>query len=601
MKLKCLRSLLLTEPEDDLANIRRTKGKRVKGTCKWVLVNQQYAEWVAADRSQLLRLTGSPGIGKTMIATFLVDELKERAKRTGSTLFAFFFFDDKNENRRTATALLRALLVQLLRQQPTFFKYVQPEYDKYGKEKFEDIFCKNFDALWRVFEAILSNPVKPSIFILIDALDECEEASKVHLARAFNQFFQQESERNRDKLDHPVQSVKFVIIHRPERKIEKELADGSKSLCVDGGLVNSDLSEFIREKTDKLQHDLDLNPETTKQIRDALEKKHEGTFLWVALVLEDMDKREIQANIMDLLNQLPSNLPDTYERILQKIKPEYKKISSLVLRTVFIARRPLTVKELATVCFLESVKNSQMTVQVVDQDVEEWKDSYRCCGAFLKLDETAQTIHLVHQSAKDFLRENLSEHKDLASFYPEPSKSNLLLLQICWNYLSLDEFEAGNRIVERRSDNTLKRLDLRTHFQRYYFLEYACQEWEEHAIAAYPAWIAPDSMERRILDKMPALRDLWLLRAAGEGQEATVRELLDKGAGIDSRDDMFGQTPLSQAASSGHEAVVQLLLNKDGVNPDSKDDIGQTPLSQAASSGHKAVVQLLQSRGTLSL
>ena len=286
-----------------------------------------------------------------MIATFLVDELKEKAKYSGPTLFALFFFDNKNESRRTPTALLGSLLVQLLRQQPSFFKYIQPEYDKYRKDKFEDMFCKNFDALWRVFEAILRDPMKSSIFILIDALDECEETSKVYLARAFNQFFQQESERNQDKLDHPVQSVKFVITHRPEEQVKREFTDGSKPLRVDGGLVNGDLLEFIREKTDKLQRDLGLDPESTEQIRDALENKHEGTFLWVALVLENMDKREIQANITDLLYQLPSNLPDKFGRILRKIKQEYEKIASLVLGTVFIARRPIKSKSLQRCIF----------------------------------------------------------------------------------------------------------------------------------------------------------------------------------------------------------------------------------------------------------
>jgi ankyrin repeat domain-containing protein 50 len=595
-KLKCLHALLLTEPEDDLAYIRRTKGNKVKGTCEWVLDNKQYVEWVTADKSQLLRLTGSPGIGKTTIASFLVDELKERAKYSGSTLFAFFLCDNKDERRRTATAVLRALLIQLLRQQPSFFKYVQPEYDKYGKDKFNSMFCENFDALWRVFEAVLRDTVKQSIFILIDALDECEEGSKDDLARAFNRFFHQESPRNKNKSDTPVQSVRFIVTHRLELGIKKVFKNGSMPLDVDGGLINRDLSKFIRERTENLRDDFDLDSETTDQIRDALEKKSEGTFLWVSLVLESMDKRDIQANITKLLDQLPSSLTETYERILQKIKSENEEIASLILRTVFIARRPLTVKELATISLLKLGKYEKSTAPT-DQDLNEWKTGYLCCGSFLKLDEIDQTVHLVHQSAKDFLKTNNSLREDLARFYSEHSKLDSLMLQICWGYLSLKEFQEGNMIVERRLDGRLLRQHAwKYHTEQYHFLKYAIQEWEEHAIAACPTWVDQSGMEGRTLDKLPTLRDLWLLRAAEKGQEAAVGQLLDRGAGIDSKD-KDSWTPLSWAAKNGHEAVVKLLLEK-GAELEPKDDYyGQTPLSRAAENGHETVMKLLLEKG----
>jgi len=58
--------------------------------------------------------------------------------------------------------------------------------------------------------------------------------------------------------------------------------------------------------------------------------------------------------------------------------------------------------------------------------------------------------------------------------------------------------------------------------------------------------------------------------------------LLEKGAELESKDDEYGQTPLSWAARGGHEAVVKLLLKK-GAELESKDDgYGQTPLSWAA-------------------
>lgn len=74
--------------------------------------------------------------------------------------------------------------------------------------------------------------------------------------------------------------------------------------------------------------------------------------------------------------------------------------------------------------------------------------------------------------------------------------------------------------------------------------------------------------------------------------KVVVKRLREKGANIDSRDTR-GQTPLSKAAESGHEAIVKLLLEK-GANIDLSDVDRQTPLSWAAESGHEAVVKLLQ-------
>ncbi|KAH7190083.1 ankyrin repeat-containing domain protein, partial [Fusarium oxysporum] len=59
------------------------------------------------------------------------------------------------------------------------------------------------------------------------------------------------------------------------------------------------------------------------------------------------------------------------------------------------------------------------------------------------------------------------------------------------------------------------------------------------------------------------------------------------------KDRQYGRTPLSWAAGDGHEAIVKLLLEK-GANVESKDEDGRTPLSCAALNGHEAIVKLFQ-------
>jgi len=109
------KALYLTNPPYDLAEIRQFR-KRAEGTCEWILVQEEYIAWVVQDTSQLLQLVGNPGIGKTVISTFLVETLEERICKTINSTFAYYFCDNKDEKRNTATAILRGLILQLLRQ-----------------------------------------------------------------------------------------------------------------------------------------------------------------------------------------------------------------------------------------------------------------------------------------------------------------------------------------------------------------------------------------------------------------------------------------------------------------------------------------------------
>jgi len=60
------------------------------------------------------------------------------------------------------------------------------------------------------------------------------------------------------------------------------------------------------------------------------------------------------------------------------------------------------------------------------------------------------------------------------------------------------------------------------------------------------------------------------------GNEVTVRLLLDHGADIKHKDE-HGQTPLHCIAMNEHEAVVRLLLDR-GADTEQKDELGWTPL-----------------------
>jgi len=85
--------------------------------------------------------------------------------------------------------------------------------------------------------------------------------------------------------------------------------------------------------------------------------------------------------------------------------------------------------------------------------------------------------------------------------------------------------------------------------------------------------------ELKMLDNHTDLSEpiLSLQEAAAIGDVSLVNSLLEKGIGVDSRDNITQKTALQYAAISDHKDVVKLLLDK-GADVNTKDKNGQTPL-----------------------
>jgi ankyrin repeat protein len=597
--------MLLTDPKDDLGRIRRQKERRVGHTCEWLLEREEFSTWDAESEPQLLRLVGSPGIGKTVMSIFLVNELQRKVKRTPNTMFAYFFCDYKDKDRNTPTAILRSVIRQLLLQNHMLFEHIQSDF----KEKKSSLFM-NFDALWRILKSMLRDDGAGEVFVLVDALDECELSMRNDLLGSIQELFDSRQTGRTGRF-------KFLITYRPNiDDIENTLKGVGTSLDVNSGEINSDLSEYINAKVDDLADKRGYAPDLKNKVRDALRYGARDTFLWASLMLADLQETP-QYEVEKKLKTLPKGLDDTYARILAQIPDGRREDARFLLLCMVAARRPLKMKEIATA--FGTWRNDLIPPS---QDLDKYADICSACNSIIYLDKADDdknpTVNFLHQSVKDFLlRDRPGE--GIQWYHTSLDGANLLMFQVCWKYLSMEEFEYGNLVIRRKTHT-------KPHFQEHSFLEYASKEWEVHAVSSYPALL--DSFEID-LQKAPTLRDAWLLRTAQEGQEevlkrllgggadpasqdrmgrtplswaagnghkAAVKLLLEKGADVESKDTVYGRTPLWWAAENRHEAMLKLLLQK-GADVESRNRYGQTPLSWAAEKGHEAVVKLLLEKG----
>ena len=555
-----------------------------------------------------------------MISSFLVEELTSIAERSPQMTLAYYFCDDKHQKRRTATAILRGLLLQILRQRPVLFKHIQTCFDMSSHSLFA-----NFHALWRIFSAIVLDPEMGEVCCLIDALDECERGSRQLFLFEFT------------KLLHPQQSrrtlVKFIITSRRENDILESLfavSPAIRHLQIDSGKVNNDLSKFIDAKVDILSITKGYSLELKEKIKFALIEKAGGTFLFVSLVLHDIRTTKATFQVQQKLRGLPSDLNKVYDRILAKIDADCQEIAKLILCWVALASRPLKVDELAMVLCLGTGRWAEKSTPPEDL-LYEFKDGFRCCEPFINLDTGRDTINFVHQSAKDYLlSSHLQAKANLSQYHIVPDSTNILMFRTCWKFLSFEEFRQGTMLFERDTRHQLHQNFFNKKFNdKHFFLRYAQPQWQKHALAAGPA-LATDSMFwNEELAELPTLRDALLLGAAAKGQYVIVQRLLENGAQMNSRDER-GLTPLLLASRGGHEkvskllleclnaginsphlgaqiplraeaeagytTVVKLLLSQDDIGVNSQDWFGRTPLLYAAKNGHEGVVKLLLSQ-----
>jgi hypothetical protein len=232
----------------------------------------------------------------------------------------------------------------------------------------------------------LQDPNLNNTYLIIDALDECEG----DLPQLLNLIVRTASISPR---------VKWIVSSRNQHDIESQLrlddVQMSLSLELNEEHVSRAVEIFINLKVPKLPlitHDIVLQ----ETVRGQIHAKANGTFLWAALVLKELEPVD-SWYVLDVLRDMPPELEPLYDRMLcqvehlQRRDPEFCR---LVLSTIILAYRPLHLLEVGALSNLpkQISTNIDSVIRVVNK-----------CGSFLAVRENR--VYFIHQSAKDFLVE----------------------------------------------------------------------------------------------------------------------------------------------------------------------------------------------------
>src|SRR5947199_6758103 len=131
---------------------------------------------------------------------------------------------------------------------------------------------------------------------------------------------------------------------------------------------------------------------TDSAVRDRLLSNANDTFLWVALVCQELEKIPRRKTLAKL-NAFPPKLDSLYERMMDHICTmediEDVNLCKQILASVTRVYRPITLKELTSL--VDGLED-------YSDDLESLREIIGLCGSFLTIRE--DTVYFVHQSAK---------------------------------------------------------------------------------------------------------------------------------------------------------------------------------------------------------
>lgn len=416
----CLRELRLTDPRDDMRTIESTKDNLIEDSCLWILEDRAFLDWWNGQGFRFLWIHGDPGKGKTMMTIALIRFIRSITSKQMASgapdAMSFFFCQKTVPELNRATSVLRGLIYLLVSKHKNLIRHLQKPYGEAGNRLFEG--PNVLSSLWQILLDILQDRSLSTVYLVVDALDECDDDVFRLLEWIIYTDTQLESR------------VKWLVTSRNEPRIKELLKNNDllhASLELNSSHVSKAVSTFIDTKVAELARQKQYSSELQLWIKNYLQCNAEGTFLWAALICKELKHvRPARAHLT--LQEFPAGLQSLYEQMLKRVesKSEYESedvdFCKKILCSVTLASRPLSLEELVVFAdFSAPFQDEKNVLELVDR-----------CGSFLV--NRKKTVYFVHQSAKDYL----STGEGSRIFKTSQSNEHARIADLCLQVMQVD-------------------------------------------------------------------------------------------------------------------------------------------------------------------
>jgi hypothetical protein len=620
---------------------------RSKNACAWILKNQKFISWHNSNASSLLWVTAKAGCGKTTTAAHIyriVSSIQPSeafippGNKSQPILLHFFFQKSNQQAENTASAALRTFAAQLIHQEPQLLPILLR---RHGILSAKGTYEWSWENLLSLISEMLEQPLTRSqIYVIIDAVDECEVKSQKLVLDWIKELVEDNAIAANSKTSGPM--LKILVTSRPDGDIIDQLAE-CPTLNITKEDTSNDIQSLINNWIETFARHRHLNSSIIRNITQFLEQNAYGMFLWVILIMEELEKRDERLTdevVMSKLSRIPLDLDNTYTAILQNLSSTRKADTWRILRWVLFGTRNFTMAELNIALCLE--------IGVSTWHGFAW-DVRFLCGSLIRINGPQEEIHLIHRTARDFLQ-NFTQKAttmEVAGLNLEPHAANEQLAMICVRYLLQDDlYQDLNDSVSSSESHMIYTERMDAFIGKYQFVRYVIESWAFHIravgtpsaellrlitllllsitrrngimrltnficnhgsysspvckttlhLAAYFdfTWLVESCLKDGTpVDIMSDTDDTPLIWASEMGSTECVEKLLVAGANPNSFE-YDGWSALHWAARNGH-ADVALMLLENGAQLDPLDEDDCTPLDWASDREHWNVVEVLES------
>ena len=544
-----------------------------------------------------------------MISTHQTPEALVSQKDKSKCVVLYFFFQKSNhEAVKTAPAALRTVVRQLVRQVPAVLPILLKRHDLLSAKG-------DFEWSWENVSGVLGEMLEHTslssgVYIILDALDECETESRMLILDWMKGLVEENAPSTTFRSSKAI--LKILVTGRPDGDMIDHLS-GSPTLEITDTDTTNDIRALIHSRMEEFAGQRHLKPDVTRSIIQFLESNAHGMFLWVVLIMKELERRDKRLSdevIASKISSTPLTLIDTYEAILHNTPPTRKQDMWRIIRWLLFGSRSLTLAELETGLCLET-------------GISSWHDFAGdlkfLCGSLTRLGGPREEVSFVHQTARDFLEAfpRNSSAADVGGLHMDTHAANEHLAAICVQYLLREEmFWELKRLLLRITTRSAYVDMIQDFLGQYLFLRYAIESWAFHTRAVGTPSSAISTMIRRLLSSQTRRDDIMTLTFfinkqvnwnIPHGQTPlhlaayfnipwlAQMYISDNRSSVHATTNM-NDTPLIWASEMGSTECVKNLLDA-GADPNEFEVDGWSALHWAARNGHLGVATLLLEHG----
>ncbi|KAL8731397.1 MAG: hypothetical protein Q9181_004325 [Wetmoreana brouardii] len=341
-------------PWSDSHATLQTYEKREPGTCEWIFDSKEYTSWRDSVHSNLLRIQGTTGTGKSTLAASIINTLRSQFAESVGCTIQYMFCDSKAAEDADAGQTLMRLentliygLYELSREHDPLLLQKCNEVLNNPKQQKSDRALGTTGKLTEVDTRLkkdsmilglkaayagIAYALGKKVYLIIDAADKLSNSEQAELVSDLGALCAQEEA-----------TIHILLLCDPATTLSKELAKKCVPQISIGANNGGDIDLLIKSKLDKI-------PGLSQSEREeAMQKVREKTGSRIGYVVKaafPFLEQPFQRPIANYLKALPDNMNEIYDRHVRRLNANYLDLLREALVWTLFADGPITVQEI---------------------------------------------------------------------------------------------------------------------------------------------------------------------------------------------------------------------------------------------------------------